>query len=78
MWIAGSDHERRHLVFRDWLRRSPEDRALYAAAKHHLAGRPWESTSDYAFAKDDVIAEITARAETWARSTGWAFPPPLP
>jgi GrpB-like predicted nucleotidyltransferase (UPF0157 family) len=29
VWMAGSEHERRHLVFCDWLRRSPEDRALY-------------------------------------------------
>jgi GrpB-like predicted nucleotidyltransferase (UPF0157 family) len=75
IWVAGSEHERRHLVFRDWLRRSPEDRALYAATKHALAGRAWKTMNDYAFAKDDVIAEITARAEAWGRASGWVFPP---
>jgi hypothetical protein len=27
--------------------------------------------NDYAEAKSPVIAEITARAEAWARDTGW-------
>jgi GrpB-like predicted nucleotidyltransferase (UPF0157 family) len=78
VWMAGSEHERRHLVFCDWLRRSPEDRALYAATKHALARHVWEDMNDYACAKDDVVAQITMRAEAWARASGWAFPAPLP
>jgi GrpB-like predicted nucleotidyltransferase (UPF0157 family) len=78
IWVAGSDHERRHLVFRDWLRRSPGDRELYAATKRALAKRAWSDSNDYADAKDEVIADITARAEAWARASGWAFPPPVP
>jgi GrpB-like predicted nucleotidyltransferase (UPF0157 family) len=77
MWAADSDHERRHLVFRDWLRRSPDDRALYAATKQALAGRSWGAMIDYSDAKGEVIAEITARAEAWSRASNWAFPPPL-
>jgi hypothetical protein len=65
-------------VFCDWLRRSPEDRALYAATKHALARHVWEDMNDYACAKDDVVAQITMRAEAWARASGWAFPAPLP
>lgn len=74
VWVAGSDHERRHLVFRDWLRRSPADRARYAAVKHELAAREWEEMNDYAQAKGAVIAQITVRAEAWARASGWALP----
>ena len=78
LWVAGSDHERRHLVFRDWLRRDAADRARYAAAKTELARRPWADMNDYAQAKNDVVAAITARAEAWAAASGWAFPAPLP
>ena len=78
MWIAGSEHERRHLVFCDWLRRSPQDRALYAATKHALARHVWQDLNDYASAKDDVIAQIMVRVEGWAGASGWAFPAPLP
>lgn len=77
LWIAGSDHERRHLVFRDWLRRSPGDRALYAETKHALAGA-WDDMNDYAHAKGEVIAQITERAEAWAAESGWRLPPALP
>ena len=76
-WAAGSDHERRHLVFRDWLRLSRDDRALYAATKQALAGRGWDSMNDYADAKGEVIAEIMARAEAWSRASNWVFPAPL-
>lgn len=71
VWVAGSDDERRHLLFRDWLRRTPADRALYAATKHALAKRDWDDVNDYAAAKSAVIAEITARAEAWALASGW-------
>lgn len=78
VWIAGGDDERRHLIFRDWLRRSPADRALYAAVKHGLAAREWDDMNDYAAAKSAVIADITARADAWAVESGWALPPALP
>ncbi len=78
VWVAGSDDERRHLLFRDWLRRSPADRDRYGAAKASLAAREWDDMNDYARAKSAVIAEITARAEAWARASGWQLPAPLP
>ncbi len=40
-----SDWERRHLIFRDWLRQSPGDRALYEATKRNLAKRQWATTT---------------------------------
>jgi GrpB-like predicted nucleotidyltransferase (UPF0157 family) len=63
---AGSDWERRHRLFRDWLRHDEADRNAYAALKVGLAGREWPDMNDYAQAKGPLIAEITARAEAWA------------
>ncbi len=69
---AGSDWERRHLLFRDWLRRSADDREAYAALKARLAQQDWETMNHYADAKTDLITAVLARAENWARSTGWS------
>ena len=68
---AGSPWERRHLLFRDWLRANAADRDLYAAVKTELAARVWAATNDYADAKTGVIEEIMQRAERWARATAW-------
>lgn len=69
---AGGPWERRHLLFRDRLRADAADRARYAAVKRALAQREWTDMNAYAEAKSDVIAQITARAEAWARSSGWS------
>ena len=73
---AGGDWEYRHLLFRDWLRHEPADRAAYEAAKRALADLDWPSTQHYSAAKTTIIAEITARARPWAASTGWTVPAP--
>jgi len=67
---SGSEWERRHLLFRDWLRTDATDRAAYAALKVELASREWPDMNGYAAAKGALISEITVRAEQWARSTG--------
>ena len=64
------DEQRRHLLFRDWLRENAEDRDHYAAVKRELATREWGDMNDYADAKSPVIVAITARAEAWAAATG--------
>ena len=69
---AGSDWERRHLLLRDWLRESADDREAYAALKTGLQKQGWETMNHYADAKTDLISEMTARAEAWAVSTGWS------
>ena len=56
----------RHVLFRDWLRISGPDRTVYEAAKRKLAQRDWGDMNDYADAKDDVIVDITGRAQLWA------------
>ncbi len=68
---AGSEWERQHLLFRDWLRRDQADREAYAALKHELAQRDWPDTNAYADAKGGLISQITNRAESWAAATGW-------
>lgn len=68
---AGSDWERRHLLFRGWLRTDATDRAAYAALKRELASRDWPDMNAYAAAKGALISEITVRAEEWAQATGW-------
>lgn len=69
---AGRDWERRHLLLRDWLRHSSADREAYAELKTQLQKQGWETMNDYADAKTTLITEMTARAEQWALSTGWA------
>jgi len=66
------DWERRHLLFRDWLRESEADRAKYAAVKKALARQDWPSINHYADAKSGIIQEITSRAEKWAEMTAWS------
>jgi GrpB-like predicted nucleotidyltransferase (UPF0157 family) len=70
---AGSEWERRHLLLRDWLRESAEDREAYAALKMELQTQGWETMNHYADAKTALISEMTTRAETWATSTGWSW-----
>jgi GrpB-like predicted nucleotidyltransferase (UPF0157 family) len=69
---AGSEWERRHLLLRDWLRESADDRMAYAALKTELQRQSWETMNHYADAKTALISEMTTRAEAWAASTGWS------
>lgn len=52
----------RMLAFRDRLRSSDEDRALYERTKRELAARTWKYVQHYADAKTDVVQGILARA----------------
>ncbi|HEY3503504.1 MAG TPA: GrpB family protein [Actinocatenispora sp.] len=56
------DEHLRHLVFRDWLRTHPDDRAYYAAEKRRAAAdHPW-SMSAYNAQKAGPVLEILRRA----------------
>jgi putative glutamine amidotransferase len=59
---AGSDWERRHLVFRDWLRAHPEDSAAYADLKRSLARDHPRDIMAFVDAKTPFIREIEHRA----------------
>jgi GrpB-like predicted nucleotidyltransferase (UPF0157 family) len=67
----GSDWERRHLLFRDYLRSHPETAAEYAALKRDLATRYTWDRIGYNDAKGPFIEAVVERAEEWAAATGW-------
>jgi len=64
---AGSQWERRHLAFRDWLRTHPGDASAYAALKRQLADAHPNDTLSYTEAKTDFIARIVERS--WMDAT---------
>lgn len=59
---TGSEWERRHLAFRDWLREHPDDVAAYERLKRELAERHPRDIFTYVDAKTAFIREIEARA----------------
>ena len=59
---VGSEWERRHLAFRDWLRDNPEDAAAYERLKRDLAKRHPRDTYSYNDAKTAFIQEVETRA----------------
>jgi GrpB-like predicted nucleotidyltransferase (UPF0157 family) len=68
VFSAGCPELSRMRLMRDWLRESSEDLSLYAATKRRLAERDWAIVQDYADAKSEVVAQIMARADAWAKS----------
>jgi GrpB-like predicted nucleotidyltransferase (UPF0157 family) len=58
----GSEWERRHIAFRDWLRSNPDDAARYERLKRELAERHPRDTYSYAAAKTEFIQTIQTRA----------------
>jgi putative glutamine amidotransferase len=58
----GSEWERRHIAFRDWLRANPEDAARYERLKRELAERHPRDIYGYATAKTSFIQAIQDRA----------------
>jgi putative glutamine amidotransferase len=65
---TGSEWERRHIVFRDWLRANPEDAAAYERLKRELAERHPRDTYSYAAAKTEFIQEIMGRETQTAQA----------
>jgi GrpB-like predicted nucleotidyltransferase (UPF0157 family) len=69
---VGSESERLHLVFRDYLRAHPAEVDAYAVAKRSAAARHHEDRIAYTDAKDAFIHPALRRAEAWASETGWS------
>jgi len=71
---AGSEWERRHIVFRDYLRSNPGARQAYLQAKEAAAARWSDDRLAYTEAKDETIRLLTDAAEAWAHQAGWSLP----
>jgi GrpB-like predicted nucleotidyltransferase (UPF0157 family) len=68
----GGEWERRHLLFRDYLRANGAARKAYAISKELAANRWSDDRVAYTEAKDDQIRELMVAAEIWARQRGWS------
>jgi GrpB-like predicted nucleotidyltransferase (UPF0157 family) len=62
----GSEHERRHLAVRDYLREHEIEASRYAAIKLELGIRHPQDRLAYMAGKDSYLAELEARALSWA------------
>ncbi len=62
VFTVGSEEIDRVLTLRDWLRKNPGDRELYAEEKRKLARQKWRCVQNYADAKSKVIEAIISRA----------------
>ena len=65
---AGSEHERRHLALRDYLRAQPGEAARYDALKRRLVERQPEDRLAYIEGKHEFVTALEARALEWART----------
>jgi len=68
---AGSGWERRHVLFRDYLRSSASAREAYLTAKLEAAQRWRDDRIAYADAKTEVIGRLMEEAQAWAVESGW-------
>lgn len=71
---VGSDWERTHLLFRDYLRAEPAVRKAYASLKRELALRYRDDRIAYTEGKNGFILDAVADASIWATRTGWQLP----
>jgi len=60
---SGSEWERRHIEFRDWLRAHPDDAAAYAALKRELVAAHPRDIYSYTYGKGEFIRGVEARAD---------------
>jgi len=68
---VGSDWERVHLLFRDYLRAHPDIATEYGRMKLRLAAQHRAERIAYNDDKSGFIDAVVTVAEEWARQTGW-------
>jgi GrpB-like predicted nucleotidyltransferase (UPF0157 family) len=69
---AGSFSEQFALLFRDYLRATPEVAAEYEALKQRLAARHRDERRAYTEAKVPIFWEVIRHADEWAQRHGWS------
>ena len=62
----GSDHWRRHILLRDYLRTHPNETDRYSAFKRDAAIRFGGDRGEYQYAKTVLVQELEGQAEGWA------------
>jgi GrpB-like predicted nucleotidyltransferase (UPF0157 family) len=67
----GSQWERVHLLFRDYLRTHAETRWAYKQLKWQLATQYRDDRIAYTDAKGPFVEQTLAAAEEWAKQMGW-------
>ncbi|WP_185007633.1 dephospho-CoA kinase [Crossiella cryophila] len=72
--VAGLPNQRFALLFRDWLRALPAERAEYEAMKRDVAERFADepTAAEYAETKEPWFDAAFERANLWAEDTGWS------
>lgn len=68
----GTDWERQHLLFRDYLLAHPDVAARYEATKRRLADEYRNDRIAYNEAKTGFILDALDDARSWALRTGWS------
>ncbi len=68
--VAGSEHERRHLALRDYLRAHSDEVAAYAERKRELVARAPGDRLSYIEGKGPYVAALERRALAWAAAAG--------
>jgi GrpB-like predicted nucleotidyltransferase (UPF0157 family) len=69
---AGSDWEREHILFRDYLRSHVDARDAYAKVKQEAAQVWSDDRIAYTEAKTGVVLDQLDAAEIWAMANSWA------
>ena len=67
----GSNWERVHLLFRDYLRSHPETATAYEQLKIAAAATYGEDRLAYTESKGPFVERVLAEAEKWATETAW-------
>jgi GrpB-like predicted nucleotidyltransferase (UPF0157 family) len=62
---AGTYHWKRHVAFRDYLRRHPDLARAYEELKIRLSALEWQSGNHYNSGKEDFILETQEKALEW-------------
>jgi GrpB-like predicted nucleotidyltransferase (UPF0157 family) len=73
--ILGLPNQRYPILFRDFLRATPQAALAYAQIKTALAKYHADDVEAYYDVKDPVCDIIMAGAELWAEKTGWEMGP---